>query len=99
MRTINKTYAIPDGGEDEDNEVDGAEEGEGTGEGSGESDSGVKAYVWISLVEAVSDLTKYDFEKVFQMPAIEFFTFMNYAKYKSERERRRIEAINKRTRV
>lgn len=41
-------------------------------------------------------MTKYDFEKVFNMEAIEFFSFISYARYKADKERKRMEAINKR---
>ena len=49
----------------------------------------------MALVEAVSDLTKYDFEKVFKMQAVEFFAFVAYCRWKQEREKRGMEAINK----
>jgi hypothetical protein len=41
-------------------------------------------------------LTKYDFEKVFNMEAIEFFSFVSYCRFKAEKERKRIEGLNKR---
>ena len=73
------------------------EEGdEGTGEAGNGADSTDKIYVWINLVEAVSELTKYDFEMVFNMEAIEFFAYVAYCRFKAERERKRMEAINKR---
>lgn len=68
----------------------------GTGETGNGADTANKIYVWISLVEAVSELTKYDFEKVFNMEAIEFFSFVTYCRFKAEKEKRRIEALNKR---
>lgn len=43
----------------------------------------------------MSDLTKYDFEKVFNMEAVEFFAFVSYCRYKADRERKRMESINK----
>jgi hypothetical protein len=47
------------------------------------------------LVDAISELTRYDFEKVYRMEAVEFFSYVSYAKYKADRERKRMEAINK----
>lgn len=73
------------------------EEGDKTdGETDDGPDSANKIYVWISLVEAVSELTKYDFEKVFNMEAVEFFSFVSYCRFKADKERKRMEAINKR---
>ena len=73
------------------------EEGDKTdGETDDGPDSANKIYVWISLVEVVSELTKYDFEKVFNMEAVEFFSFVSYCRFKADKERKRMEAINKR---
>ena len=44
-------------------------------------------------MKAVSDLTKYDWEKVFRMSALEFFVFLklhNYLVAKEEREMKKI---------
>ena len=38
----------------------------------------------------------FDFEKVFNMEAIEFFAYVAYCRFKAERERKKIEALNKR---
>lgn len=47
------------------------------------------------MVTAVSDLTKYDFEKVFKMEALEFFAMVSYISFRNERDKRRLKAINK----
>lgn len=96
MRTVNQAYASTDRDEGSDVEDEEREQGDKGDSGeSGERDTEFKAYVWISLVEAVSDLTKYDFEKVFQMQVIEFFAFLGYVRFKNERERKRLESLNK----
>lgn len=69
---------------------DGKEEGQGNDEGPGtgnEADNGqVGLHIWLSAVEAVSDLTKYDWEKTFKMSAMEFFAFLQYYNYKTRKQ-------------
>lgn len=44
-------------------------------------------------MEAVSDLTKYDWEKVFKMSAMEFFVFLSYENYKRRKQAAEIKKI------
>lgn len=44
----------------------------------------------------MSDLTKYDWEKVFRMSAMEFFTFLQYHNYKVRKQDQEIKKITKR---
>jgi len=43
----------------------------------------------------VSDLTKYDWEKVFRMSAMEFFAFLQYSNYRVRREEARIKKLRR----
>ena len=80
-------------------ETDSTERQEGTGGGDGDTDevnSGrVSGTVWLSAVEAVSDLTKYNWREVFQMSALEFFTFLRYVNYKRAKEQRELRKLMK----
>lgn len=38
------------------------------------------------MISVVSDLTKYDFGKVYDMPAMEFFAYIQYINEKRRRE-------------
>ena len=48
-------------------------------------------YNWLSLIRAVSDLTKWEFDKVLQRTAVEFFAFASFVIYEKEREKKMIE--------
>ena len=58
-------------------------------------DGRIRGTVWLSCVEAVSDLTKYDWEKVFRMSAMEFFVFLAYHNYKVKKQEQEIKKIRK----
>jgi hypothetical protein len=47
-------------------------------------------------VKAVSDYTKYDWEKVFRMSAMEFFAFIAYIDFDRRREEQKIRSMRKR---
>lgn len=84
-------------------ETDSTEKGEGDGEGDSVGDEvnggRIGLDVWLSLVEAISDLTKYDWEKVFKMSALEFFAFLSYVKMKRLREKREIEEFRRKNKI
>ena len=84
---------------DNNKEDNGKKEGEGNVEGDGvgnEVNGGrIKLHIWLGLVEAVSDLTKYDFQKTFAMSVMEFFAFISYINYKRTKERLEIEKFRK----
>ena len=50
-------------------------------------------HIWLSAVEAVSDLTKFDWEKTFRMSAMEFFAFLQYSNYKVRKQEEAIRKI------
>ena len=83
----------------ESTETSGTEGEEGTTPGDGnpdEADNGrIKGTVWLSCVKAVSDLTKYDWEKVFRMSAMEFFVFLKFNNYLVLKEERKMKQIMK----
>ena len=54
---------------------------------------------WLSFVEAVSDLTKYDWEKTFAMSIMEFFAFLSYVNYKRTIEQKKLEDWKRRNRI
>lgn len=50
-------------------------------------------------MKTVSDLTKFDWEEVYRMPACEFFAYIDYAVFRyrrDERERKKFERRRKR---
>lgn len=51
-------------------------------------------HLWLTCVQAVSDLTKYDWEKVFQMSAMEFFAFLSFVNYQRRKEQLEMQRIN-----
>lgn len=67
---------------------------EGSGEESGgrnqEGENGSKLYLWLNLIEAVSELTRYDFGRVYEMPVMEFFMYVSYVNYKRKKEEQQI---------
>ena len=76
---------------DEDN---GKEEGQGDVESdrnTDEADSGrIGGHIWLACIEAVKDLTGFNFERVMNMPAIEFFTYLSYINYKKRKEEQQL---------
>ena len=55
--------------------------------------------VWLSFVDAVSDLTKLNWPEVFNMSVMEFFAFLSYQIYKNEKEKRQFEEWKRKNRV
>lgn len=43
----------------------------------------------------MSDLTKYDWEKVFRMSALEFFVFLKYFNYREAKKQRELQKMMK----
>lgn len=85
--------------DDEGPKASGTEGEEGDAGGDGDTDGAdngrVSGTVWLSAVEAVSDLTKYNWREVFQMSALEFFTFLRYVNYKRVKEQRELRKLMK----
>lgn len=91
MHSVNEANADVLGIADYRSALDDKGQGnEGIAENGGEEDSATKLYTWINLVNAVSELTRYDFDKVFGMPAMEFFTYVTYLKYKQKKEEQKL---------
>lgn len=53
-------------------------------------------HIWLSAVQAVSDLTKYDWEKVFRMSVMEFFSFLAFYNYQQKKREQEIKKMNRR---
>lgn len=51
---------------------------------------------WISCIDSVSETCKCDWDKVWEMKAIEFLNILCYARDKREEEKRRIEEWKRR---
>lgn len=52
--------------------------------------------VWLACAEAVAELTRFDFNQVFSMPAMEFFTYLSYINYKRRKQDAELKKINAR---
>lgn len=81
----------------------GKEEGQGEVESNrvGDETNGgrIKLHIWLSLIEAVSDLTKYDFQKTFAMSVYEFFAFISYINYKRTKEKAEIDKFRRQNKI
>lgn len=53
----------------------------------------------LSLVEAVSDLTKYNWGEVFEMSIYEFFAFLSYYNYKAAIQKRELEEWKRKNKI
>ena len=72
---------------------EGGKEGEEPGtDGDGDEDGGIGGYVWLSLIDAVSQTMNHSWEQTFEMPAETFLGLILYCK---EKNRRQEEAIKK----
>ena len=64
---------------------------ESGGEGAAREDDGgggkPTTYDWLNLVEAVSETTRFDFDKVFESPVRDFIAYLAYINEKRSRER------------
>lgn len=63
-------------------------------EGNGESGESVKRtapiLVYIGLMEAVAEVTRLNFNQLYEMPAIEFLSYVSYVDYKRRKEEQMI---------
>ena len=80
-----------EGEEDGEEEGDIGEDRDNTGEDTG--------YIWLSLVDCISNLTREPFSKVWEMGIIEFFNLLGYSHYKAEKEKERIERWKQKNRL
>lgn len=96
---VNKTHQGTLNPDAESGTAESTEKGEGSNQGDGDTggtDTGrIRATVWLDAVYAVSDLTKYDWQKVFEMSAMEFFVFLSYSNYRVRRQEAEIRKIQK----
>lgn len=46
-------------------------------------------------MEAVAEMTKYNFGELYNMPALEFFAYIAYINYKRKKEEAQLKKINK----
>lgn len=49
----------------------------------------------MDCTKAVAKLTRYDFERVFRMPVMEFFAYLAYINFDNRRQEREIRKITK----
>ena len=79
--------------------TDGKEGGEGNDESDGaatEPDTGRnKLYIFLDCAKAVAELTRFNFERVFRMPVIEFFAYVAYVNFDTRRRERELQKINR----
>ena len=79
-------------------EADGNEGGEGDDKGDGDTDEPDagrgKLYVWLDCVKAVSELTRFDFERVYRMPVVEFFCYVAFYNFRQRREEEQLRKLN-----
>ena len=63
-------------------------------EGGGEESSGgtgtVDVYVWFNNIEAVSEVTRLNWDEIFDMKAQDYLAYLAYVKEKARREEIRI---------
>ena len=77
---------------DEEGEPRDKKENERSG-GESSTDGG---YVWLNFLDAVSDITKLNWNEVWTMHIGEFFTYLTYTIEKHKREKKAMEeAMNK----
>lgn len=99
MLEINRTNSDVLESDAEGPEISSTEGQEGDGGSDGNPDGPdtgrVNGTVWLSAVEAVSDLTKYNWKQVFDMSALEFFVFLRYVNYKRVKEQRELRKLMK----
>lgn len=51
--------------------------------------------IWLACAEAVAELTRFNFERVFRMPVMEFFAYLSYVNYKRRAQEQELKKINK----
>ena len=91
----NDSVKVEDAAKEADGEKGGPGEDEGPGDTDGAPPGQPGGYMWLDAVRAVSEYTRYDWEKIFRMSAMEFFTFLAYVNFDKRREERRIKAIGR----
>lgn len=57
-----------------------------------------KLYIWLDCLKAVAELTNYNFSEIYEMPALEFFTYVRYVNFDRKRQEREIKKAQKRKR-
>ena len=77
---------------------EGNEEDQGQGEEEPDKDTDAEdgrddSYIWFSLIEAVSETTKFDFDHIFQMPIVETLAYLSYIKIKRAKEAAQIRRL------
>lgn len=48
----------------------------------------------MGLMEAVAEMTKYNFSQIYDMPIVEFLTYTAYLRYKAKKEEEQIRQFN-----
>ena len=71
-------------------------------DGSGKADEepkGPSTFDWLNMISAVHEETGYNFGQVYELPAIEFLTYLAYINNKREREQAEILRLKNQTRI
>lgn len=50
-------------------------------------------------MEAVSNLTKFDFDKVYEMPIVDFFQYVAYINWKRKKEEKELREFQNKNRI
>ena len=51
--------------------------------------------IWLACAEAVAELTRFNFERVFRMPVMEFLAYLAFVNYKRRKEEQELAKINR----
>lgn len=73
--------------EDEDMDEENSEDGNRQGDGDdGKNEEGDFGYGWFAIMKEVSDMTKIDWERCWQLTIGEFFTYLSFTRAYNERQ-------------
>ena len=80
-------------------EDDGKQGTEGTVQGPETGDEadkrGTPFRVWLSLIEAVSDITKYNWGEIYEMSINEFLAYVAYYQYKMKKKEQELKEFRR----
>lgn len=51
--------------------------------------------IWVACLEAVAEMTNYNFGQLYGMPAMEFLTYLAFVNYKRKKEEQELKKINR----
>lgn len=53
--------------------------------------------LWLECIDAVSSVTRLNWSQIWELPAMEFLTYLQYYNYKMKKEARKAEEFRKKT--